>query len=189
MDPLATPEDVERLGVDINDISLVAFLLESVSDAVRDAAGTPITVVEVELVLPGQWDQSILLPGAPIQAVSEVALNGDPVTDWKLRGNRLWRPQGWGAAGDDISITYTYGVATPPKDIVKLVATFVAAGINEAAVGVASNRNLAYTSIDDWREGYRQGDNEVVDLTEIPERTRRMLRERFSGSSDVTGSF
>lgn len=71
----------------------------------------------------------------------------------------------------------------------KLVATFVAAGINEAAVGVASNRNLAYTSIDDWREGYRQGDNEVVDLTEIPERTRRMLRERFSGSSDVTGSF
>ena len=189
MDPLATPEDVERLGVDINDVSLVAFLLESVSDAVRDAAGTPITVVEVELVLPGQWDQSILLPGAPSQAVSEVTLNGDPVTDWKLRGNRLWRPQGWGDAGDDISITYTYGVATPPKDIVKLVATFVAAGINEAAVGVASNRNLAYTSIDDWREGYRQGDNEVVDLTEIPERTRRMLRERFSGSSDVTGSF
>ena len=188
MDSLATVFDVQRLGVDVSDTELVGFLLESVSDSVRDAAGHPITEVETTIVREGSWDQNILLPGSPIRAVSEVLLDGVPVTDWRLRNNRLWRAQGWSDSRSEVEITYTYGYAAVPADIVKLVATLVAAGVNEVAEGVGTDRNLAYLSIDDYREGYRQGDNEVVDLTEVPDRTKVWLKKRFSGDSFVTGS-
>lgn len=188
MEPLATIEDVRRLGVDVSDKDLVDFLLEAVSDGVRDAAGTPITRTEVELVREGTWDQDLLLPGSPIRAVHEVKIDDEPVTDWRLRGNRIWRNKGWVGDFVDITVRYDHGLDQTPKDIVKLVATLVAAGINEAADGVASTRGLAYVSIDDYREGYRQGDAEVVDLTEVPERTRQWLRNRFVGGVSVTGS-
>lgn len=188
MEPLATFEDVERLGVDTSDEGLIYFLLDTVSAGVRDAAGVHITESETTIIREGSWDQNILLPGSPIRAVTEVLLDGVPVTDWRLRNNRLWRSQGWSDSRSEVEITYTYGYSTVPADIVKLVATLVAAGVNEVAEGVGTDRNLAYLSIDDYREGYRQGDNEVVDLTEIPDRTKAWLKKRFSGDSFVTGS-
>ena len=188
MEPLATSNDVSRLGVDVSDTDLVEFLLESVSDGVRAAAGCPITATEVTVSREGTWDQDILLPGSPIREVSEVLLDGELITDWKLRAGRLWRSQGWGDSRSDVTVTYVYGIGKVPADIVKLVATLVAASVNEAAEGVGANRTKAYVSIDDYREGYRQGDNEVVDLTEIPERTRVALRERFSGGVTVSRS-
>lgn len=186
--PLATIEDVQRLGVDVSNTDLVGFLLEAVSDGVRAAAGTPITRAEVSLVREGTWDQDLLLPGAPIRAVHEVLIEGRPVSDWRLRGNRLWRNQGWVGEQVDVQVRYEYGLDEAPADIVKLVATLVAAGVNEAADGPASTRGLAYVSVDDYREGYRQGEAEVVDLTEVPERTRQWLQARFSGGAAVIGS-
>lgn len=188
MEPLATIDDVLRLGVDVSDMDLVTFLLDSVSDAVRDAAGSPISLSEVTISREGTWDQDLLLPMGPIREVTEVLLDDELVGDWKLRAGRLWRSQGWGDSRSDVTVTYLWGVDRVPADIVKLVATLVAAGINEVANGVASTRGLAYLSIDDYREGYRQGDKEVVDLTEIPQRTRDMLRERFSGGVSVSRS-
>lgn len=188
MEPLATKEDLQALGVDVTNAALVDFLLESVSAGVRAAAGTPITTVEATVVREGSWDQDLLLPGSPIRKVTEVLLDGVPVTDWRLRQNRLWRSQGWADSRSEVEVTYTYGLDEPPKDIVKLVCTLVAAGVNEAAEGLGKDRKLAYLSIDDYREGYRQGDNEIVDLTELPDRTKAWLRERFSGGASVTRS-
>lgn len=186
--PLADADDVQRLGVDVSDTGLVEFLLESVSDAVRDAAGTPITAREVTIEREGTWDQDLLLPGSPIRKVTSVVVDGNRIDDWVLRSNRLYRPQGWGNQQTNIAVTYEFGLSSVPKDIVKLVATLVAAGINEAKNGVGADRNLAYLSIDDYREGYRQGDNEIVDLTELPERTKRALAARFSGQAFVSRS-
>ena len=188
MDPLASIQDVRIFGVDITNTDLIDFLLESVSDGVRAAAGCPITATEVTVVREGSWDQNLLLPGSPIRQVSEVLMNGKPVTDWVLRQNRLWRSQGWSDSRSTIEVTYTYGLDEPPRDIVKLVATLVAAGVNEAANGLGTDRNLAYMSIDDYREGYKQGDNEIVDLTELPARSKAWLRERFSGAASVSRS-
>jgi hypothetical protein len=192
MGPLATPEDVAKLGVDTSDTELVAFLLDSVSSAVRDAAGGPITSMTSTVTYPGTREQFLPLVGSPIRSVDRVVLDGRdlPDDDWLLRDTRLWRAQGWIGQHKNVDVTYTFGLDTVPADIVKLVATLVAAGINEAADGVASKRNLAYMRIDDYQEGYLQGDNEVVDLTEIPQRTKDALRKRFSaGAAYVTGSY
>lgn len=188
MEPLATKGDLKILGVDDTNPDLLDFLLESVSAGVRAAAGTPITTVEVTILREGSWDQDILLPGSPIREVTEVLLDGESITDWKQRAGRLWRSQGWGDSRSDVTVTYTYGLDTVPQDIVKLVCTHVAAGVHEAADGIGKDRKLAYMSIDDYREGYRQGDNEIVDLTELTDRTKRWLRQRFAGSSFVTRS-
>ncbi len=191
MGPLATPADVAKLGVDTSDAELTAFLLDSVSTAVRDAAGSPIVKTTVTVTLPGTREQFLPLAGSPIRGVDTVTLDGAVVSDWKLRDNRLWRAEGWREQHVDVEVTYSFGLDTVPADIVKLVATLVAAGINESVDGGAgSRRGLAYARIDDFQEGYLQGDAEVVDLTEIPQRTKDALRKRFSaGGAYVTGSY
>lgn len=198
MGPLATPADVAKLGVDTSDAELTAFLLDSVSTAVREAAGSPITKTTVEVTLPGTMEQFLPLPGTPIRSVDLVKLDGSVIPEdsgtalsgFKLRDNRLWRPQGWIGQHKDVEVTYSFGLDEVPADIVKLVATLVAAGINESAEGVGVNRGKAYARIDDYQAGFLQGDAEVVDLTEIPQRTRDALRKRFSaGGAYVTGSY
>lgn len=188
MEPLATVEDVARLGVDTSDAELIKMLLESVSSAVRDAAGSSITVTERSLVREGTYDQTLLLPGAPIREVKEVLIDDEPVNDYLLRDQRLWRSQGWGGQQFTVTVTYTAGLDKPPADIVKLVATLVAAGVNEMRAGVGSRRGIAYARVDDAQEGYTQGSEEIVDLTELPERTKAALAERFSGSVFVSRS-
>ncbi|WP_258933203.1 hypothetical protein [Nesterenkonia pannonica] len=75
----------------------------------------------------------------------------------------------------------------------KLAVNLVAAGLNEATSegGLASRRGLVsrQESIDDYslQESFVRGEDEVVDLTEIPDRTRQWLRERFSSQAFVTG--
>lgn len=188
MEPLAKAEDIAKLGVDVSNTDRVNFLLDSVSSSVREAAGTPITIAEATIIREGTWDQNLLLPGAPIRAISEVLLDGKPLTDWRLRQNRLWRSQGWTDSRSEVEITYTYGLDKPPADIVKLVATFVAAGLNEAEDGVGSRRGLSSVRIDDASESYTRGDDEIVDLTELPQRVKDSLAERFSGSAFVSRS-
>lgn len=199
MGPLATPADVAKLGVDTSNAELTAFLLDSVSTAVREAAGSPITKTTVEVTLPGTMEQFLPLPGTPIRSVDLVKLDGAVIPEssggtlsgFKLRDNRLWRPQGWIGQHKDVEVTYSFGLDEVPADIVKLVATLVAAGINESVDGGAgSRRGLAYARIDDFQEGYLQGDSEVVDLTEIPQRTKDALHKRFAaGGAYVTGSY
>lgn len=192
MEPLATPEDVARFGVDTSNVDLTSSLLDSVSSAVRDAAGGPITKTTVTVTLPGTQEQFLPLLGSPIRSVDRVVVGGSeiPLTHVKLRDGKLWHAQGWRGQHVDVEVTYTFGFDETPKDIVKLVATLVAAGINEAAQGVGERRGLSYVRIDDYQEGYTQGDSEVLDLTEIPQRTKDALRARFSaGSAYVTGAY
>ena len=170
--------------------SLAVALLESVSSAVREAAGCPITQVTAQIGLAGTWEQFLSLPVGPVTAVTEVQVDGKPVSDWKLRDGRLWRAGGWGAQHRDISMTVTYGYATVPADIVTLVCSFVGAGMIAAQDGdLVKDRSLAYTSIDDFREGYRTGDSESVDVTELPARVKNSLRARFASQTYVNGGY
>jgi hypothetical protein len=65
----------------------------------------------------------------------------------------------------------------------------VFAGVEAAKEGFNSTRGLTYESIDDSRVGYATGDNEIVDPAGLPETTRTMLRNRFSGGVAVTGGY
>ena len=187
--PLAYVTDVQALGIDVSNAALVQSLIDSVSAEVREAAGCPITVTESTIVLSGVREQFIALPGGPIRSVSTVTLDGTAVTDYKIRDNRLWRLAGWGDIDEDVVVTYTHGFDSPPADITRLVCLMVAAGVNAAADGFAGHRGLAYMSVDDYREGYQQGDAENVDPTSLPDRTRRALRERFGAGAHVTGGY
>ena len=78
---LADLRDVAALGVDVSDAQFVNFLLSSVSDAVRDAAESPITVTTVTITVPGTKEQFVALPGSPIRSVDTVLLDGVSVGD------------------------------------------------------------------------------------------------------------
>ena len=190
LEPLATIDDLENRGLPMEPRSLADSLLKNVSSAVREAAGCPITRVSADINLAGTWEQFLSLPVGPVTAVTEVQVDGKPVSDWKLRDGRLWRAGGWGAQHRDISMTVTYGYATVPADIVTLVCSFVGAGMIAAQDGdLVRDRSLAYTSIDDFREGYRTGDSEIVDVTELPARVKNSLRARFASQTYVNGGY
>lgn len=187
--PLATVADLTALNVDITGKEVLAdSLLASVSEAVREAAGVPITRESSTVSFGTEASRRIELPARPVVSVESVALDGVALTagvDYVLRDGHLWRLDGmWhqhGAVPSELTVAFTHGFAAVPADIVKLVCTFVAAGLNEAEDGAASTRGVSSERIDDYQVSFTRGDDEVVDLTELPERTRRMLRARFSG--------
>lgn len=187
--PLATVADLTGFAVDFTGRETLAEnLLASVSEGVRDAAGVPITRTTSTVVLAGTREQYLPLPGAPVRAVTAVTLDGVPVTDFKLREGRLWRPAGWSGMWADVSVTYDHGFDEVPADVVRLVCVFVAAGLNTAAE-LGTHRGLQYESVDDFRRGFLAGGDEVVDPTELPQRVRDSLRARFSGGAHVTGGY
>lgn len=191
VDPLATLADLEGFGIAVPDDQAVLAerLIESVTSQVREAAGSAITEATSDVVLPGTREQFLPLPGGPIRSVSSVHVDGLEVTDFKVRSGRLWRPWGWRGQHVDVTVVWTHGLPEAPADITKLVCTLVAAGLHEQVEGIGERRGRQYMSIDDYREGFTTGDTEIVDLTELPERTRRMLASRFGGGAHVVGTY
>jgi hypothetical protein len=70
----------------------------------------------------GPWERehyspiAIKLPRAPIAAVTEVTVNGEPFAAWRLtRSGYLERTDGrsWAMCDDSTSVTYEFGVAPP----------------------------------------------------------------------------
>lgn len=194
VDSLATVDDLTNLGIEVTDANLAEMLLASVSSEVRDAAGVPITETTSTASFPTEASRRVQLPGYLARDVKDVLLDGEPLTegtDYVVRAGSLWRvgAANWHQPGDvprELTATYTHGYETPPADIVRMVCMYVAAGLNAAADGgFATSRGLQYMSIDDYREGYATGDNEIVDPMELTDRTKAALRARFGGAGPV----
>jgi hypothetical protein len=182
--PLATSIDLSDLGVDITNTALVTKLLAAVSDAVRDAAGSLITRTTSTVIIPTVPSRRLILPARPVRSVTSVTLDGDDVTDYVLRGSALWRECPWQARGaipGEVVVEFEHGYDTVPEDVVKLVCSFVAAGLAEATSD-GSTRGVSSETIDDYQVSYTRGADEVVDLTELPDRTKAALRARFGGA-------
>ena len=82
MTALATLQDLRKYGIDVPDNTVALSLLDSVSAAVRDAAGCPITMGEWTVDLPGEQSRKLDLPCRAVQAVSKVLVDGRPIEDW-----------------------------------------------------------------------------------------------------------
>ena len=189
--PLATVDDLEALGVTVGSGDVADVLLDSVSSAVRDAAGSVIAPpVTSTVTLPGAADAWLTLPLAPVTSVSAVEIDGESVTDYRHVGSRLWRARGWlnGCEPAVVEVTCTHGLPEVPADIKKLVCTLVAAGLIESAEGLGANRGVSGEGVDDYRISFTRGEDEVVDKTDLPERTRRMLARRFGSGVHVARS-
>lgn len=188
LDPLATTADLTARKIDTTDTVLVAALLAAASSAVREAAGASISRETFTVKLPTVPGRRLRLPGAPVVSATDVLLDGEPVTDAVLRAGSLWRSCHWqkpDAIPSEVTVTVTAGLLEVPADVIDLVCNLVAAGLAHAAEGYEGTPNVAYEDIDDYRVGYRQGDEATVSKMELPPATRTMLRRRFGGGVAV----
>lgn len=182
--PLAATADLTARKIDTTDPTLVAQALAAASAAVRRAAASPILQTTSTVELDGWRDDKWLqLPGPPIVSVTTAAIDGTPVTDYRLARPRMWRAGGWGV--DDgpatVAVTLTHGLVEVPADIVDLVCSMVGAGIAAAAEGYQAHGGVIAERIDDYSVQYAQGAEAVASVMELPRRTRAWLRQAFGG--------
>ncbi|MDT3395438.1 hypothetical protein RKE29_02025 [Streptomyces sp. B1866] len=193
--PLATVADCTARGltVEASETAVMGVYLDVASTAVREAAGAPISQTTSTVALEGP-DGSLWLdlPGPPVTAVATVAIDGQAVTDWRLRSGRLWRAAGWSPSCEpsEVEITYTHGLPSVPADIVDLVCRIAAAALlayraEPDGTGLAA-RDVRAERIGDYSVTY--GDDGRITELELPEYLRERLAARFGGGVAVVES-
>lgn len=193
MTALATLADLESYGIDVTDEQAASSLLDSVSDAVRSAAGCPITLGEWTVDIPGEQSRKLDLPCRAVRSVSKVLVDGKPVDDWRLLGSSLYREEPWSPFGripSVVTVTFTGGWEPIPADIVRLVCSYTAAGLHQLEDGgPGAHVGVSYERVDDAQVSYAQSDETQIDVTELPESTKRSLRNRFGANVTSIGVF
>jgi hypothetical protein len=127
-DPLADPAELAVwLGVPADDPKLLAALTAA-SRRFRGAVGHPVTSVTGETtVLDGNGRTEILLPAAPVTAVTSVTLDGTLLaesTDYTWSADGYLRRAGcatWPYRLRCLSVVWDHGHATVPEDIQEAV--------------------------------------------------------------------
>ena len=112
MTALATLDDLKSNGIEVTDEQTATSLLDSVSDAVRSAAGCPITLGEWTVDIPGEQSRKLDLPCKAVRSVSRVLIDGKTVYDWRLLGSSLYREEPWSPFGripSVVTVTFTGG--------------------------------------------------------------------------------
>ena len=195
MEPLATLNDLNTYKVDHEGKDeLAQGLLASVSSAIREAAGCPITLGTYTVSIPSEQSRKLDLPCKAVRDVQSVTVAGEPCDDWVRFGSALYRDRPWGPFNQPpvpVEVTFTAGWDPVPADIVRLCCAYVAAGLSQQEDGgPGAHRGVAYERIDDAQVGYVQGSGaDVIDATELPEATRRSLRRRFGMPGCSIGVF
>ncbi|MHC3391299.1 head-tail connector protein [Streptomyces lavendulocolor] len=194
LDPLATVADLTSRGLTVepDETAVVGVYLDVASAAVREAAGCPISQTTSTVTLDGEPEQRLRLPGPPVTAVAAVLLDGEAVTDWRLRSSCLWRAGGWAPTREpsEVVVTYTHGLPVVPADIVDLVcriaaATLVAYRAEDGGTGLAA-QDVRAERIGDYSVTY--GDSGRITEVELPDYLRNRLRARFGGGAAVVRS-
>lgn len=194
MGPLATIDDMAALGVvvDPEEQATAEQYLKVASASLREAAGCAISEDTSTVVLAGQRDARLPLPGPPITSVEAVALDGEQVSDWRLSRPRasLYRPHGWGTDSSEVEVTYTHGLPVVPDDIIALVCriaatTLMAYRSDETGGGLVTKR-VTQLRIGDYSASFAN-DGTMTEV-ELPATTRAQLRARFGGGAAVVRS-
>lgn len=185
--PVGTPGDLVRA-------------LKVASAAIRDAAGVPISEVTATVKVNAGHGELLGLPG-PITDVESVLVDGVAVTDYIPQPNGLWRACGWatqqsmqwppqygvahGFQPVHVTVTYTFGLAEVPDDIVDMTCQLALAWLQHQAAGGGSTAGLASARVDDAAETYTEEASGQISPVFIPEATRTWLADRFGGGADV----
>ena len=139
----------------------------------RDAAGCPITRGEYTVTIPGETSRRLDLPMRPVISVSRVLVDGEQTGDWKLLGNALYRESLWSLPNMvpcSVTVTMLAGYDPVPR-------TSCASCAAWSQPDSSSSRTAA------------QGDSEIIDALELPEGTKRALRNRFGMRGIAIGVF
>ncbi|MGX1512233.1 hypothetical protein [Streptomyces collinus] len=186
--PLATTADLEARGltIDPSEAAVVGVYLGVASAAVREAAGAVISRTTSTLTLEGPAGQWLTLPSPPIVSVASVSIDGRPVTDWRLRSERLWRAAGWsGCEPSEVEVTQIHGLAEVPVDIVDLVCRMTAAALvayrsEDGGEGLAAGKEVTSERLGDWSVTY--GSDGRISEMELTQFWRDRLAARFGSS-------
>lgn len=165
-DQLASAADLAAaLQLNVSDIpaSTATLLLECATAVVQQAAGGQriLQVTGDTFALIGTSDSWLDLPQIPVTAASAVTLDGTALTagtldpgSYALRGNRLWRTNGWQTywgQPSDVAGTYTHGYASTDQGI-QLARSAV---ISLAKSQFTNPSAVASESIDDYNVSYQ----------------------------------
>ena len=195
---LADASDLAARNIAVPSGMDAAVILASATDAVRDAAGCPISTATstVELTVT-EWEW-IDLPGGPVSSVSSVSIDGSVIAGSTL-ANGVWS-DGWRKVGDGLllncvrfavpataTITYTHGYATVPADIVDLVCGVAAMAFRQDGDYGAAGRESS-VRLGEYSESEKvpTGAESPSPVT-IPDSVRDRLRARFGTSVAVVG--
>jgi len=190
LDPLATTADLAARNITIPSGMNADALLSSATDAVRDAAGCPIseTTSAVGLVVDDHaW---IGLPGGPVTAVASLSIDGAVIPE-SVQVNGTWST-GWRKVGDALllncvsltlpataAVTYTHGYATVPNDVVDLVCGLVAMAFQQDGDYAGAGRESSIRLGDYSESGKVPAGAESPSPIAIPDSVRQRLRDRF----------
>lgn len=196
LDPLATVADLGARGVTVADseIAVVTTYLAVASALIREAAGTPITQTTSTVVLEGDHDQRLRLPGNPVQSVSAVTIDGAATTDYKLTSGVLWRRLGWRALGwssygwradmepTAVQVTYVHGLPTVPADIVDMACRLAGQALVQFRAGDPMARMIESERIGDYQAKYAGFETGIMLLSHDQ---RARLAARFGAGPGV----
>lgn len=194
LDPLASLADLAALGlvVAVDEQAIATRYLAVGSAAIREAAGVPISQTTSTVDLTGTPEQWLTLPGPPVISVATVLLDGDAITDWRLRSHRLWRACGWQSdcGPSQVTVTQTHGLATVPDDIIDLNCRMAAAALADYR---ADEENAGLPAVDirserigDYAVTY--GSEGLISTMQLPDWERERLAARFGGNVEMVQS-
>lgn len=185
-DQLVTAQELaDALQVPLASIptATATILITAATAVVQAAAGNQrlIQVVNDPFAIIGLSDSWLDLPQLPVTAASSVTLDGtaltsgalDP-TNYKLRGNRLWRTNGWQTyvgQPSDVAGLYTHGFVTGAQDL-ELARSAV---LSLAKSVVPNPGGVASESIDDYNVTY----NAMSAQMEASPYTKAALRKKY----------
>lgn len=195
MAALATVSDVEALlgrTLTVAEATHVTTMLDSASEAVREAAGQQFTRATSTVTLPVSDGTRLVLPQRPVVSVQTVAIDGTTDTSWALVSGELRRPGGWlpRSVPGNVTVTYTHGYAVIPRPVRDLVATLAVAAMEKASSGgLGSGTRQEAISGDSYSVTYADPTDATVSPFELPDRTRQWLRHAYGhGDAYVTVS-
>lgn len=152
------------------------------SDAVREAAKAYISETDVTVTLPAPMGRKLSLP-YPVKDVTSVTVDGAAGSPtYRVDIDGLWCDSGWSTYGGTVSVSYTYGYATVPADIVDLTCQLALEWLDHINNGGGSTAGLKSVKIDDGAETYTDEATAQISPVYIPEATASKLLARFGGA-------
>ena len=130
----------------------------------------------------------IRLPQWPATSITSVTRDGEAVTGYELRDGYLYATSspystGWG--DDPIVVTYDYGLATVPAELVSWTCVLAAGALAQVTrSGALSASGVASERIDDYAVTYASGEMAFS----LPERILTRLKASYGAGASVSGS-
>jgi len=192
-DQLATPADLAALlQLDYASLSAaqqatLAMLVEMATGLIQDVAGQRIVqVTDTAVIDVMDWSVWLDLPQKPISSVATIVLDGTTITDWFIRGQRLFRRVGWQTTWlvpAQAKVTYTHGYATGSQYL--QVGRLACLSLGQVGYG---HPNPAVTSeaIDDYKVTFAEAMARMVDS--FTEFMKERIRNAYGTPAYVTES-